>query len=81
MDPSLPEKLKSEISKYSKVNREKDGEELRETGGVEKFDESEELMKCLVLAEINSSVGLLVDEDTTVKEIDSMIDLVKVSNG
>ena len=81
LDPSLPEKLKSEISKYSKVNREKDGEELRETGGVEKFDESEELMKSLVLAEINSSLGLLVDEDTTVKEIDSMIDLVKVSNG
>ena len=81
LDQNLPETLKSEINKYSKVNREKDGEELRETAGVEKFDESEELMKSLVLGEIDSSLTLLTDEDTRIKEIDEMIDLVKVSNG
>ena len=81
LDQGVITRLRSGIDKYSKVNREKDGEELRETGGVEKFDDSEELMKSLVLDELDSSLGLLVDEDTTVKEIDSMIDLVKVFNG
>ena len=81
LDSSLSEKLKTEISKYSKVNRENDGEELRETAGVEKFDDSEELLKSLVLGEINSSLNLLVNEDTSIKEIDEMLDLVEVSNG
>ena len=78
LDPRLPAKLKAEINKSSKVNREKDGEELRETAGVEKFDESEELMKSLVVDEIDSSLNLLAGDDTRVKEIDEMIDLVKV---
>jgi len=81
MDSEIVGRIQSEIGKYSQVNKQKDGEELRETSGVEKFDDSDKLMKSLVLDEIESSIGLLVEEDVTIQEIDKMLDLVEVANG
>ena len=58
MDSAIAEQLQSKIDRYSQVNREKDGEELRETGGVEKFDESERLMKSSI-NEIDTLIELV----------------------
>ena len=59
MELGIVKDIESNIRKYSAVNRQKDGEELKVTGGVEKFDESERLMKALAVQQIDELLDLV----------------------